>query len=876
MKQPPRLPRWLLERRLADDEPGRAIRGDLLEEFRRDEDARHAARRYWRDALSIAVRFKPARPSEPVQELPSMIESILYDVKHAVRAYVQAPALTLAIVTTLALGIGASTAIFSLVHGILLEPLPLPEPDRLVYVNETGPRGGVISTAWLNYLDWRARQHSFESIALSREEPLTLTGFDRARRVRARRVTGNFFQTLGVAPAFGRALTDDEDKPNATPAVLVTDGFWKTTLGGDPAVVGRILQLDQTAYTIVGVLPPRFEYLRAYDLFIAIGRAAATRNLAVRGNHTGFYAVGRLRPGVTVDAAEREMRAIAADLAREYPASNTGVSAIALPLQDRLVSDIRPTLLALFGAVGFLLLIACVNVANLLIARGAARRHEIAVRVALGGGRGRLIRQLLVESTVVSVAGGVLGVGVAALLLQALVAAAPDGTPRIAEVTLDRAALLFALAAVGVCGVVFGAFPAVQSSGIDGQQTLVRGRAAGFSSAAHGMRRGLIVVESALALMLLVGAGLMIRTVGELVRVDPGFRPDHVVKAQLTLSGSRWTDDRLRAFYRDVVDRVRAVPGVQKAALAFALPIDGSQWNSIFIVSGQPVPARADLPSAAFTPVTAGFFDTIGMRIIRGRSFTESDSQQSQMVTVVNETLATRLWPGEDAVGKRLKQGWPEDKTAWREVVGVVADTKFNGLIAETPMQAFLPLAQEPMRTVAIVSRTSVDPGSIAPAVESVVHQIDKDLPLYQTRTMDAVLSASIAQQRMSRIVFVTFAGVALVLAAVGLYGVVAQGVTERTHEIGVRMALGAQSRSVVGLVVQQGLSMALVGSAIGVGGAIALSRWIQGLLFNVTATDPVTFATVVAVLLAVGAAACLVPAWSAARVDPMKALRTE
>src|SRR5436190_13407487 len=371
-------------------------------------------------------------------------------------------------------------------------------------------------------------------------------------------------------------------------------------------------------------------------------------------------------------------------------------------------------------------------------------------------------------------------------------------------------------------------------------------------------------------------AGLMIRTVDELVRLDPGFRPDHVVTTQLTLSGRQWTDDRLRAFYRDVIERVGRIPGVQHAALAFVLPIDGSQWNSIFIAGDKPVPERAHLPAAAFTPVSAGFFNTMGMRLVHGRSFRERDAGRSQLVAVVNETLARRVWPGEDAVGKRLKQGWPETQTPWRDVVGVVADTKFNGLMAETPMQVFLPLEQETMRTLAIAARSSVDPGSIAPAIESVVHQIDKDLPLYQTRTMDEVLTASIARQRMSRIVLVTFAAGALLLAAVGLYVVVAHGVTERTHEIGVRMAVGAQQRSVVGLVVQQGFTMAVAGSVIGVAGATALSRWIQGLLFNVSATDPATLAIVVAVLLTVGAVACLVPAWSAARVDPIKALRAE
>ncbi|HYM24396.1 MAG TPA: ABC transporter permease [Vicinamibacterales bacterium] len=881
LPSPPRLALWLLDRVLSGD-AGDAVRGDLLEEFRRCDDRRRARRRYWHHALSIAFRYRrPAteqerEPSGTRRERLSMLESIWYDAKHAVRSFAKAPAFTLAVVATLALGVGASTAIFSLVHGILLDPLPLPDSPRLVYVNEVNKRGQNMSTSWPNYLDWRARQHSFESLAVSREEPLTLTGFDRARRIRARRVTGNFFQTLHVTPALGRAMTDDDDKAGAAPVAIVTDGFWRTTLSADPAAVGRILQLDQTAYTIVGVLPAGFEYLRPYDLFVSIGPSINDGYLNQRGNHNGLYAVGRLRDGVTVEAANGEMQALATQLQNEYPGVNTNVYATARPLQDQLVSGVRQTLLALFGAVGFLLLIACVNVANLLIARGAARRHEIAVRAALGGGRARLVRQLLVESTIVSGLGGGLGIAAAAVLLRALVAAAPDGTPRIANVALDQAALLFALGAAMACGLFFGAFPALQVSGADGQTALVRGRAAGFSSQSHRLRRALIVVESALALMLLAGAGLMIRTVQELVHVDPGFRPDHVITTQFTLSGSQWTDERLSAFYTDLTARLRSVPGVKNAALAFVLPIDGSQWNSIFIAGDKPVPDRAHLPSAAFTPVSDGFFDTLGVTLLRGRTLTASDAAKSLPVIVVNETLARRLWPGEDPIGKRLKQGWPEDKGDWREVVGIVADTKFNGLINETPMQVLLPLPQVTMRTLAIAARTTVDPSSIVPAIESTVHGLDPDLPLYQTRTMDTVVSASIARQRLSRVVFVTFAVVALVLAAVGIYGVVAQGVTERTHEIGVRMALGAQRRSVVRLILQQGFSMALVGSVIGLGGAVALSRSIEGLLFQVAPTDPATLAAVVAVLLGVGAAACLVPAWTAARVDPIQALRTE
>ena len=804
------------------------------------------------------------------------IENLRHDVRYAVRSYAKAPSFTLVILMTLALGIGASTAIFSLVNGILLQPLPLPEPGRLVYANEINAKGDRISVSWPNFLDWRARARSFEPLSLSREESYTLTGIERAQRLRGRRVTGNFFHVLGVSPALGRGFTDEDDRPAAVPAVIASDGYWRAQLGADPAVIGRTLKLDGLEHTIVGVMPRDFQYVRPYDLFTSMGSVATSANLIDRGNHNGFYALGRLKPGVSLEAADRELKTIAAALEREYPNTNSAVGVRAELLADRLVADIRLTLLVLLGAVGFLLLIACVNVANLLIARGASRQHELAVRAALGGGRARLASQMLVESTVVSVAGGVLGVGVAAWLLRGLVAVAPEGTPRILEVHLDAAALLFALGAATICGVVFGALPAFQASGVHGQQALVRGRGTGFASRSHRLRRGLMVVETALALVLLTGAGLMMRTLQELTQVETGFRPDHLLTTRFTLAGDEWTPEKRLPFYADLLSRLRALPGVTNAAFAFSLPIDGSNWNSIFIVADKPVPPRAQLPSAAFTPVSSGYFETMGMRLVRGRFFDATEAPTSAKVTVVNESLARRLWPGEEAVGKRLKQGWPETPSAWREVVGVVGDVKFNGVAAETPMQAYLPLVHEPSRSLAIVARTAGDPAPLGPAIEGVVQQLNKDLPLFQIRTMDDMLGTSIARQRMSMMVFVVFAVVALTLASVGLYGVVAHGVTERTHEIGVRIALGAEQRHVLGLVVRQGLSMALVGTAIGVAGSIALSRWIQGLLFGVTATDPMTFVAVVATLLAVALIACYVPAWRATRVDPTTALRAE
>ena len=872
MTTPPRFARWLLDRALPDDVRGDTIRGDLLKEFRV-----RGAWWYWRHALSIVVRSRRFRRGRGREEKPSMvIESIWNDLKYAVRAYAKAPSFTLAVVATLALGIGASTAIFSMVNGILLQPLPLHDPDRLLYINEISPTGGRMTVSWPTFLDWVQRARTVESIADSREEPFTLTGVERARRIRGRRVTAGFLTVLDVHPALGRDLARDADRPNAPGEALVSDAFWRTELDADPHIVGRTLVLDNVAYSIVGVLPPEFVYIRPYDVFASMGPISGTAQLTERGNHSGFYAVGRLRPGVTVDAADGEFKAIAASLEREYPNTNAGVTARAERLADRVVADIRVTLLALFGAVGFLLLIACVNVANLLIARGAARQHELAVRAALGGGRLRLTLQMLVESTLISVVGGALGAAVAFWLLRALIAVAPDGTPRVESVRLDADALLFALASAAVCGLLFGLFPAFQASGVHGQHALVRARAAGASAGSHRLRRALMVVETALAIVLLTGAGLTMRTLQELTRLDTGFRVDHLLTLRVMLAGEQWSEPRRRNFSNDLGERLRAVPGVTKAALAYSLPIDGSQWNSVFVAADKPAPVRAETPSAAFSPVGVGYFETLAMRVVRGRVFDARDSETAPLVVVINESLARRVWPGEDPVGKRLKQGWSDSRTPWREVVGVVGDVKFEGLTAETPMQVYVPLPQQPMRSVAIIVRTTAEPAAVTHVIEDVVRGIDKDLPLYSIRTMDEMLDASIARQRMSMVVFVVFAGVALVLASIGLYGVVAHGVTERTHEIGVRMALGAERRHVLALVVRQGLSMAVLGTVVGCAAALALSRSIEGLLFHVAPTDPATFAAVIVMLLGVATIACYVPAWRAARVDPTQALRAE
>jgi putative ABC transport system permease protein len=871
--KPPRLAEWLLRHAVSLDGRNDAIRGDLLEEFRQRANGERlgAARRwYWRETIALIIRGHGYKNM-------LTLDNFRQDLRYAWRSYAKAPAFTLLVMLTLALGIGASTAIFSIVNGILLKPLPFPEPDRLLWVMETNKSGAGMSVSWMNYLDWRARQHSFDGLAVSRSSGFTLTGGAQAARLTGRRVTANFFQVVGVQPSMGRAFADTDDTPGAPGVVIVSHEFWRNRLGSDANALGRAVTLDGVPHTLVGVLPPGFRYLRNYDVFVAMGPIAGVEWIVDRGNHQGFVGLGRLKAGITIDQALAELRGIETDLARTYPATNAGQSVMMDPLKSRLVNQERDTLLVLFGAVGILLLIACVNVANLLIARGAARQHELAVRAALGGKRLRLAMQLLIESSLLSAAGGALGILLASVLLRVLIAMAPEGTPRIDEVSLDGTALLFSVAAATVCGLLFGAFPAAQASGVSGQRLVIRTRSTGASAGSHRLRRGLLVAEVALALILLTAAGLMIRTLGRLAGVETGFKADHLLTLRLALPGGYEDNAKRVALVSDLLTRVRALPGVTTAGVGYSLPIDGSNWNSVFWPRDRPIPpTHDDIPSAAMVPATESYIEALGARLTRGRLIAAADTAASAPVIVVNEALAAAMWPGQDPIGKYLKQGWPESSTPWRQVVGVIGDIKFYGVTEDARMQIYLPLAQNPPADFTLALRTAVEPASMRAAVEGVVSSISRDMPASLVRTMEQVLEESIARQRMALLVLSVFAGVALVLAASGLYGLVAHSVTERTHEIGVRMALGAERRDVIRLVMTHGLSMTAVGILVGVAGAAALSRSLEGLVFGVKPLDPLTFGCVVAMLLGVSLAACYAPAWRATRIAPTTALRAE
>jgi putative ABC transport system permease protein len=803
------------------------------------------------------------------------METLIKDIRYGARSLLKHPGFTVLAVITLALGIGANTAIFSVVNAVLLRALPYPQPDRLVVMTEKVREGQRIGLAYPNYQDWQAQAQSFSEMAGFRSVLFNLTGVDKPARLEGRMVSWNFFHLLGVQPQLGRMFVADDDREGAVRTALLSHALWQEKFGGDPAITGKTISLDRNSYTVIGVMPPWFEFFRRDDLFIPLGIALSRSDLG-RGNHSDLNALARLKEGVSLAQASAEMDTIAAQLERAYPATNSGNGALTYPLLDRYASGIRRTLWVLLGAVGFVLLIACVNVANLLLVRAAERQKEIAIRLALGAGRWRIIRQLLSESVLLSLLSGLTGVLLGVWMMEGLLRIAPDGVPRLNQTRLDPTVLLFALGISLLTGLLFGLLPAWQCARHNLHPTLKEGGRSIAGVGRERMRKVLLVAEVGLSLVLLVGAGLMLRTVYELTQVDPGFEAENLLTMQFNLPRTAYDGPHQQGFYSECLTRIEALPGVRAAALTLSLPIDGSNWNSVFIAADKPVPPRAQLPSSAFTPVSANYFKTMGTRLLKGRVFTESDTADKPMVAVINETLARRLWPGEDPLGKRLKQGWPEDKSPWREVVGVVADVKLNGVNQNTPLQTYLPLAQEPSAFLALVVRTSSNPLNMAAPVEQTVHTIDKDLPVFAVRSMDQLMGSAIAQQRLTLVLLSGFALLALLLAAVGIYGVISYSVSQRTHEIGIRMALGAQPPDVLKLIVGQGMRLALIGVLIGLGTAFALTRLMTNLLYGVSATDPLTFVLIAVLLAVVALLACYLPARRATKVDPLVALRYE
>jgi putative ABC transport system permease protein len=805
---------------------------------------------------------------------------MMNDLRYAVRQLLRSPGFSAIAIVTIALGIGACTAIFSVVSGVLLRPLPYPESDRLVVVRETNfPTFPEFSVSPGNYFSWLEQSTSWQSLAAVRNVSYNLTGRGEPQRLQGLRVTANYLRTLGVAPALGRDFSPEDDVPGHERVAILSHGFWQRLLGGRPDVLGQTLQLDGQPFTVVGVMPASFQpQSRRVDRGVrAELYTPAAYTPDDHSQHGGHYigVFGRLKAGVGVDQARSEMSLIADRLAKQFPGTNKGWGVKLTPMLDADVGEVRPVLMALLGAVGFLLLIACANVANLLLVRATARRKEIAVRGALGAGRGRIVRQLLTESVLLALLGGLLGLLVAQGGVSALLALAPDALPRAREVTIDLGALGFSVGLALVTGIVFGLMPAIQVTRLDLQQTLKQGgRGATDGSSRHRLRGALVVTELATALVLLVGAGLLMRSFVHLQGVDVGFRPDNAVAVALQLPGKKYATDPQQATFIDRATRsLAAIPGVQAVGAGHVVPL-GGDYVLGFEIKGRPPIAPSDLPITNYYAVGADYFRAMGIGLVRGRTFTAIDTAASEPVGIISESMARRHFRGEDPIGKFIKVTY--DSAKWLRIVGIVRDVRQYDLHSDVTVQTYEPVLQRPFESLTFIVRTGGPVGGLPGAIRRAIYDVDRDQPIATIRPLQELVDRSIARQRFAMLLFAVFSATALLLAAIGIYGVMAYSVRQRTGEIGVRIALGARSGDVLGLVFRQGGRLLALGLAAGVAGALLLTRFLSTLLFGVSAHDPLTFVAIALLLSLTAALACLLPARRASTIDPMTALRSE
>ncbi len=803
------------------------------------------------------------------------MRAIVSDLRFGTRLLLRSPGFTAVAVAALAIGIGANTAIFSVVNTLLIQQLPYGEPERLAVVWEHNiPRdrkNNVVSPG--NYIHWREMNRVFEDIAaVGLTFNITLTGHGEPVEVPMQLVTASFFPIVGVPPARGRAFTAEEDRPQSR-VVVISDRLWRTHLGSDPNVLNRGITLAGNSYTVVGVMPPGFSFLdKTVDLWLPVGFPAEART--PRGRW--LVTVAKLKPGVTFEQAQQDMTRVAGELTERFREFNTGWTARVVPLREQLTGDVRPALIVMLGAVAFVLLIACANVANLLLARATARQRELAVRAALGAGRGRIVRQLLAESLVLAAAGGVAGLGLAWWALQVLRTVVADRLPiqRLESVGIDGTVLAFTIAASVLSGLVFGLVPAFTASGAQLTESLKEGGRTGTAARGKHARAVFVVVEVALALVLLVGAGLLIRSFERLMNVDLGFDTSQTVAMRVTLPQSQYRAPEQRIqFFDRLLARIDALPGVQSSGAVSFLPLAGLGAATSYEVVGQAAPPLGQEPVADVRVITNDYFTSMGIPLLRGRPFDERRPGDAQNKIIVNETLARRHWPGEDPIGKRLKVSWSDNRED--EIVGVVGDVRMAELETEARATTYWPFARNPYTTMTITVRTG-SATSVVPSIRTILRELDPNLALADIRTMDEVVSRSVAQRRLMMVVLGIFAGAALLLAAVGIYGVIAYSVTQRTQEIGIRVALGATSGDVLRMVVGNAAWLAAAGILIGGFAAFLLTKLMTDLLFEVQPFDPVTFAAVAAVLVTVALLASYLPGRRATRVDPVVALRAE
>ncbi|MEJ7809327.1 MAG: ABC transporter permease [Gemmatimonadaceae bacterium] len=868
------LDRPAAEREL-DDEIRFHIEREAEERVRRGAspgDARRDALRAFGGVERHKDDCRDARGVRPLEELAQ-------DLKYGVRALRKNPGFTTVVVLTLALGVGANTAVFSVVNGVLLRPLPYREPEQIVTLwqhNRTsGETRDDVSPA--NFLDWRERVRSYDGVAMIEPYGLDLLGPDGPESIRTWLVSDGFFSILGTPPQLGRPFRPEEFTAGHDHVVVMSDGMWRRRFGADPGIIGRTITLDQVPWTVIGVMPPEFKFPAGRELWAP--RVFTEDDVRQRGP-AYFNVIARLKPGLAPGAAQAELSGVAAQLAREYPRTNAHVGATVVPLPEQLLGRVRKALLVLLGAVGFVLLIACANVANLSLARAVQREREFAIRAALGAGRGRVVRQLAAESVLVAALGGAAGVLLAYWGVKGIRAFSPANLPRMDELHLDARVLGFALAASLATALVFGLAPALYAA----RPNLHEGLRAGTRGATSGLARqalrgALAVGEIALAMVLLVGAGLLARSFASLLQVDRGYRSDHVLAVTVHVWQFAETPAARAGYVRDAVERLAALPGVRAAGMTSSLPLAEAigAVRAPLTIEGRPAPAPDAVPIAHTTAVTPGYFAALGIALRRGRMLARSDDASAPPVALINETMARRFWPDEDPIGKKIVVPIHyAGKPVSREIVGVVADVRHAGLAEEPRPSVFLAHAQAPTGAITFAVRTAGDPLLALARVRETIRAPMPALPVSSATTLDTLLADSLRERRFHLLLLGTFSLLALALAGVGVYGIMSHATSERTREIGVRMALGARGADVLSLVMRQGGRLALVGVAAGLAGAAALTGLLRGMLYNVTPLDAVTFAGVAALVLVTAALACYVPARRATRVDPLRALRAE
>src|SRR3954452_1569480 len=811
----------------------------------------------------------------------NMFADLSQDVRYGARMLLKNPAFTAIAVLALALGIGANSAIFSVVNTLLLRPLPYKNPGQLVVIWENATHLGFPKNtpSPANFLDWQKQATLFEGMAAFAERTFNLTGVGEPERLEGRRVSATLFDLLGVRPIVGRGFVPEEDKPG-TRVALLNESLWRRRFGSDPGVIGRALALNGESYTVVGVLPNRVR-LPAFGNWrdpVWVPLAFPAEEAASRGNHF-LEIIGRMKPGVSLEQARAEMATIMARLAQQYPEDNTRIGTVVNALHEEIVGNMKPALLILLGAVAFVLLIACANVANLLLARAAARHKEIALRLALGADRTRLTKQLLVESVMLSLLGGIVGLLLAYAGLRVLTRFIPADVANAEMINIDIKVLVFTLLVALVTGLVFGLAPASQAAHFNINDTLKEGgRDSGAGPRGKRLRSALVIAEVAVSFILLIGAGLLINSFMHLRNLDPGFRADHLLALNVDLSETKYPDNPKRtAFFDEVVRRIQALPGVRSVAVAGNLPFTYNGDSMPIGAEGipdQPPDQRSDVVFRAIGP---GYFSTMGLPLVRGRDFNDQDTLDTALAVVVSEKTARHYWPNDDPIGKRIKNGSATADAAWRTIIGVVKDVRQNDFIAEPKMQMYFTYRQlRSLMPNALIVRTAVDPLSLATSVRNAIWAVDKDQTVANIDSMEHIVAGAVARQRFSMRLLASFAGIALVLAAVGIYGVMSYSVAQQTREIGIRMALGAQRGDVLKMTVKQGLKLVGVGLGIGLVSAFILTRVMASLLFGISATDPTTFISISLVLMAVAILANLIPALRATRVDPMIALRAQ